>query len=298
MPSAGFNSPGGPRNPGLAPLCSGMSATPVPEGGKPAALPRQLTLKYDGVCAGCGRALPKGVQALYDFSTHKARCLVCETDDAGVAGASAQREFERRRAVRQSRVARKLTGILDQLQAATSVESPTTLAWERGAIGERKLAETLARLPNAKLLHDRRVPHTRGNLDHIVVAPAGVFVVDAKLYRGLIQIRRVWGLLGGDERLFVGGRNRTHIAENMDWQVAAVQRALSDARFWPPPPIVPVVCFVDGEWPWSITPPHLFRGVWLEDASSILRFMSGKPVHAPEVVARIHHTLAVSFPPK
>ena len=123
-------------------------------------------------------------------------------------------------------------------------------------------------------------------------------MVDAKLYRGLIQLRGVWGLLGSDERLFVGRRNRTHVAEKMALQVAAVQRALSEARFWPLPLIVPVVCFVDGEWPRSITPPRLFRGVWLEDASSILRFMSGKPVLGAEVVSRIHHALAVVFPPK
>lgn len=39
------------------------------------------------------------------------------------------------------------------------------------------------------MLHDRRVPDTRGNIDHIIVAPAGVFVVDAKNHKGKIGIR-------------------------------------------------------------------------------------------------------------
>jgi hypothetical protein len=30
---------------------------------------------------------------------------------------------------------------------------------------------------------------SRGNIDHVVVAPAGVFVVDAKRYERLIEIR-------------------------------------------------------------------------------------------------------------
>ncbi|MEW5990840.1 MAG: nuclease-related domain-containing protein [Chloroflexota bacterium] len=37
--------------------------------------------------------------------------------------------------------------------------------------------------------HDRRVPGTRGNIDHIIVAPASVFVVDARAYVGLIEVR-------------------------------------------------------------------------------------------------------------
>jgi hypothetical protein len=36
-------------------------------------------------------------------------------------------------------------------------------------------------------------PARGGNIDHLVIAPAGIFVVDAKHYDGLIQIRnRGW----------------------------------------------------------------------------------------------------------
>ena len=64
--------------------------------------------------------------------------------------------------------------------------STTWAAWAIGARGEEKLAEAL---DSSLALHDRRVPGTKGNLDHIVVAPAGVFVVDAKHLQGRIEIR-------------------------------------------------------------------------------------------------------------
>jgi hypothetical protein len=40
-------------------------------------------------------------------------------------------------------------------------------------------------------LHDRRVPATSGDIDHLVIGPAGVFVMDATRYEGQIHIRGV-----------------------------------------------------------------------------------------------------------
>jgi hypothetical protein len=58
-----------------------------------------------------------------------------------------------------------------------------------GARGEEKLAGAILAMPGVNVLHDRRVPGSSANIDHIVIAPAGIFVVDAKLYQGLIRIR-------------------------------------------------------------------------------------------------------------
>jgi hypothetical protein len=256
-----------------------------------------LTLKYDAECARCGKRLAIGVRALYDFSTHNARCVVCPVVELpGTPGASAEREFEHRKAARRARVEQQLGDILGDAFLATTTEPQSTFAWERGAIGERRLADTLAGLPNALLLHDRRVPYTRANLDHIVVAPAAVFVVDAKLYSGVIEIRDFGELFGPNRRLFVGRRDRTDKVDNMGWQVLAIQRALSHAGYRQLPLIVPVICFVDGKFRLSV--PYEFRGVWLEDARSVLRFMSGKPVLDVSAIRHIHHTLAAAFPPR
>jgi hypothetical protein len=44
------------------------------------------------------------------------------------------------------------------------------------------------------VLHDRAVPGSRANLDHVVIGPTGVWVVDSKAYRAPLRIRRgrVW----------------------------------------------------------------------------------------------------------
>jgi hypothetical protein len=59
---------------------------------------------------------------------------------------------------------------------ALTDEPQSTRAWAQGARGEEELAAALADLPGIQVLHDRRAPETRGNIDHLVVAPAGVFV--------------------------------------------------------------------------------------------------------------------------
>jgi len=62
----------------------------------------------------------------------------------------------------------------------------STEAWRRGAEGEEYLARQLDRLGRHgyQVLHDRRVPGSKANIDHLVVGPTGVFVVDAKDYGG------------------------------------------------------------------------------------------------------------------
>lgn len=50
-------------------------------------------------------------------------------------------------------------------------------------------------------LHDRRVPATSGNINHLVIGRAGVFVIDAKLYDGQTDSRDVGGLFRTDKHL-------------------------------------------------------------------------------------------------
>jgi hypothetical protein len=107
-----------------------------------------------------------------------------------------------------------------------------------------------------------------------VIAPAGVFVVDAKHYQGRIEIRNRGWFLRPDERLYVGRRDCSDLADKMGWQVAAVEKALRGAGLDPLPPISPVLCFVDGDWP-MIAPPDVFRGVRLEGARSLRKRLVG-----------------------
>ncbi len=147
-----------------------------------------------------------------------------------------------------------------------------------------------------RILNDRRVPGTRGNIDHLIVGPSGVFVVDAKLYAGTVRVRDVGGLFKRDERLFVGRRDCSKLAENMAWQVAAVSRALgSESAPQVLPPITPVLCFVRGEWP-LLRRPNSFRGVRLEGTRSITKLVARPPVLDSTEIDRLARALAAAFP--
>jgi hypothetical protein len=58
------------------------------------------------------------------------------------------------------------------------------------------------------VLHDRRIPRTRANIDHIAVTRSGaVWAIDAKNYRGKVQRVDKGGWFATDERLYVGSRD-------------------------------------------------------------------------------------------
>jgi hypothetical protein len=68
--------------------------------------------------------------------------------------------------------------------------SPDAAAWRRGAAWERRTARLLAPLERQgwALLHDLAVPGSRANLDHLVIGPGGVFVIDSRQYRGRLRL--------------------------------------------------------------------------------------------------------------
>jgi Nuclease-related domain len=75
--------------------------------------------------------------------------------------------------------------------------SPDAVAWRRGAAGERRTARLLGPLERHgwAVLHDLALPGSRANLDHMVIGPGGVFVIDSKQYRGRLRLDptgRLW----------------------------------------------------------------------------------------------------------
>lgn len=164
--------------------------------------------------------------------------------ELGTAGAGARREFERRRANREARTREEhphIGALLLKLQDQPQHEK----AWESGAIGEEALAALLARrCGDVLVLNDRRMPSSRANIDHLAVAPSGVYVIDAKRYKGKIEVRKD---RAGDEKLFIGGRNKTKLVDALPKQVEAVQAGL--ALIEKDVPVIACLCFVDGDLP-------------------------------------------------
>lgn len=114
-----------------------------------------------------------------------------------------------------------------------------------GADSEEHVAEVLSEA-DVISLHDRKVPKSRANIDHIAVGPAGVYVIDAKRYTGLVEARDKGSLLRSDIRLYVKGRDRTKLVESVMWQCDVVRTALGDDLA--EVPIAGVLCFVAANW--------------------------------------------------
>jgi hypothetical protein len=86
------------------------------------------------------------------------------------------------------------------------------------------LAELLAkRCPDIQVLHDRRMPHSKANIDHVAICGSGVYVIDTKRYRGKIEVRQP---LFGAAKLKIAGRDQTKLVDGLARQVAVVEATL------------------------------------------------------------------------
>ena len=252
--------------------------------GQAALPPKTMRIRYAGRCGTCGRELPVGTQASYDRETKTLSCVDClleqqsataelihpttaepfadsngvrpgsEPDTpevfAGVAGASARREYDRRKNKRETRIRDRHPRAGGLILALTD-DPQSTKAWATGARGEERLGHWLDRLAGhgVYVLHDRRIPRSKANIDHIAVGPSGVFVVDAKKYRGRPSLRVEGGLIRPRvEKLIVGSRDRTRLVTGVQKQVHLVRSALQEAEFGQIS-VSGMLCFVEADWP-------------------------------------------------
>lgn len=169
-----------------------------------------------------------------------------ERIESGTPGGSARREFERRKLAREQRI-RTAHPKLGRLILALREEPQSTRAWDTGATGEERLGNRLNSMASdtLRVLHDRRLPRSRANIDHLAVAPSGVYVIDAKKYTGRPRLRVEGGLLCPRvEKLVVGTRDCTQVVDGMLKQVDVVRAVVGDEV-----PVHGVLCFVGADWP-------------------------------------------------
>jgi len=265
---------------------------------EPAPTDKRMRLRYAGACRLCDKPLPAGTDAIYERETKTTRCVTCATPpvehDTGVAGASARREHERRKNAREQRIRTKHPK-LGGLILAMADDPQSTEAWQRGAIGEERLAEWLKGLPDdLRVLHDRRIPGTRANIDHIVVAPAGVWVIDAKRYKGQRPSLHVEGgiLRPRVETLRVAGRDKTKLVSGIQKQITLVTAALPDANV----DVHGALCFVEADWP-LIGGSFEVNGIHVLWPKLLVKRLTETSAAGPPVdVDTVHAQLAIAFP--
>lgn len=79
---------------------------------------------------------------------------------------------------------------LATLPPAPGEPDPTALRWSAGAAGERRTGRLLRPLRRRGwvVLHDRQIPGTQANIDHLVIGPNGVQLIDSKAWQAPVQV--------------------------------------------------------------------------------------------------------------
>lgn len=272
-----------------------------------------MVFRKAGLCDFCGAALPVGVRGQWNPLTKKIRCLehaanalplvigeelIEPPSYRSTAGRSAKEKYSQLHAVEEENI-RKRYGRFKRLANAAVFlhdDSQKTANWKVGAVGEEVVGERidlLAQELGFEVLHDRRRPPTKANIDHLVVTPVGVFVIDAKNYDGQIEVRHPGLFLGGPEQLFINGRNRTKIVDGVKKQVAQVESVLLNTEIQMP--VFGVLTFVVG-------PLHLFivqekiSGIFLSTQRGIEKILRQPGSHSVTNIKAITKLLALQFP--
>ena len=146
--------------------------------------------------------------------------------------------------------------------------------FERGAEGEEATAAALAGLPAEEwtVFHDLRWPGRKfANVDHIVVGPPGVYVIDSKNWSGSIGV--------SNNVLRQNGRARetaVHGAAEAAMAVSGLARSVSPLQ------VHPVICFVRDEpvAGWA-------RDVLLCSTSNVIQMLTSRDVVLSAEVRRM-----------
>lgn len=165
-------------------------------------------------------------------------------------------------------------------------------AWAAGAQGERRVAAELSNLREAwTVLHDRllRPGQSEANLDHVVIGPGGMFLVDAKNRAG-----RVMEWEGG---LFQhvtrdGGRQSVSLAAELKKvHGMAAYMAVESGR-----PVTPVLCLA-GAQESEFGDPQMVQGVWVVPVSKLVEWLNARPYELDrETAGRVVTRAMTDFP--
>ena len=162
--------------------------------------------------------------------------------------------------------------------------SPDAVAWRRGAAGERRTARLLDPLERHgwAILHDLALPGSRANVDHLVVGPGGVFVIDSKHYRGRLQ-------LDGCGRLWHGRYSLAPTLRAVDYEADQAAQVLVD----PDVVVVPIVAVHGAQVPWGKVVTNGVPVVAARRLPSMLRALPA--VLGPERVAALADHARIRF---
>lgn len=158
----------------------------------------------------------------------------------------------------------------------TSPLADDNVSWYLGALGEIAVGRVLATLPPEwTVFHALPVGKRDSDIDHVVVGPAGVFVINTKHHNN----KPVW-IAGGT--FMVSGHAMPHL-RNSAFDADRVERILSERDLHSP--VIPMIVLVD---PKSVTIKRAPKRVQVIDARRLAKWlMKREPVLSPEAVQAV-----------
>ena len=150
---------------------------------------------------------------------------------------------------------------------ANRIISPQSKRWEQGAAGEEKVGEIIEEMARQGWLPIHDIDLGRGNVDHVLVGPPGLFTIETKSHRGKIAVSRI---------------PRTMLSQA--YAQSKRIEAIIDL------PVAPLLVFSDAYLLGKV--PARRRGVLILPA----RMLSGRlgryaPLYSPQEVSDLHHRL-------
>ena len=160
------------------------------------------------------------------------------------------------------------------------------MAWRRGPAGERRTARLLVPLQRRgwAVLHDLAIPGTQANIDHLIIGPGGVLVIDSKQYRGQLWLDRD-GMVWHGRHLLVSALRKVL------WQADQVDEVLGIADL-----TVAAIVAVHGAWvPWDCMQTDCVSVVPARRVPDLLQALP--PILGPERVAWLADRARLRFRP-
>jgi hypothetical protein len=160
--------------------------------------------------------------------------------------------------------------------------------WTVGKSGEAAVSEALKSLPNDYvLLNDLMLPDGQGNVDHLVIGPNGLFVIETKNYSGYVKC---WA-----DDWYVNGRKISSLSKQAKRNAIAIKKTLEviftehRTRL---PYVHALLCFVNSRGRLKLGQPT----IPVLRSSELARFIRGYQVsRAPSMASRdltraiVHH---------
>ena len=258
---------------------------------------RIVKLNSDSLCGVCSRELKQGEQALLSGEFKKVICTGEHiTNIYGVPGKSVNDKVRKvEKARRDSIESIPLLGKAIYLFMGKSKESRI---WEKGAKGEIEVGKILEKIANQNgyiVMHDRIIPGSKANLDHILITPKGVFLVDAKNYKGKIEVVNMARSFSKPNfQLRVGGRDQSKLVEQVKNQKLRMgdelrKRGISCE-------VVGVLAFVGGQWP-LLNKPLIINDVYI-NSKGIETIVGGYQSFVEIDLNVVANFVALKFPAK